>query len=216
MYCEKVYNVKPHGTYCLKCEKDYKSPSELKKHYDKVHMKSQKVCDKCGKSFASKYALATHIDIEHHGKHFKCTYADCDEVFKRKDQLNIHLMKHEGGAIFICSACNKNFYNWNHFENHVNPHGNICNYSYPKCGHMFLHNQDMYRHMDSCGVSEKQYKCQVGECLTKGKAFTTKLSLSQHMKSYHHMGDMNMCSICAFTTHDKNTFRKHMLKHEKK
>ena len=70
--------------------------------------------------------------------------------------------------------------------------------------------------MDSCGVSEKQYKCQVGECLTKGKAFTTELSLSQHMKSYHHMGDMNMCSICAFTTHDKNTFRKHILKHEKK
>ena len=83
------------------------------------------MCDKCGKSFASKYTLATHIDVEHHRKHFTCTYDDCDEVFKRKDQLSIHLMKHKGEATFICGACNKNFYHCNHFENHINSHSNV-------------------------------------------------------------------------------------------
>ena len=105
-----TYNVKPHGTYCLKFEKDYNSTSALKKHYDKVHMKDHKVCNKCGKSFALKYTLATRIDVEHHGKCFKCTYDDCDEQFKRKDQLSIHIMKHKGEATFVCSECNKNFY----------------------------------------------------------------------------------------------------------
>ena len=211
-----TYNVKPHGTYCLKFEKDYNSTSALKKHYDKVHMKDHKVCDKCGNSFALKYTLATHIDVEHHGKCFQCTYEDCDKQFKRKDQLSIHIMKHKGEATFVCSESNKNFYHRNHFENHVNLHGDICKYSCPKCGKMFLYNQDMYQHMDSCGVEEKQFKCQIGECLTKGKGFTTKLSLSQHMKSYHHIGDIMMCSICAYTTHNKNTYQKHKLKHEKK
>ena len=132
--CGSTYNVKPHGTYCLKCEKNFKNPSLLKKHYEKAHLKDQKLCDKCGKSFASKYTLATHIDVEHHGKHFTCTYDDCDEVFKRKDQLSIHLMKHKGEATFICGACNKNFYHCNHFENHVNSHSNVRKYSCPKCG----------------------------------------------------------------------------------
>ena len=68
---------------------------------------------------------------------------------------------------------------------------------------MFLYNQDMYRHMDSCGVTEKQFKCEIGECKVKGKTFTTELSLAHHMKSYHHLEDILMCSICGYTTHDK-------------
>ena len=34
------YNVKPHETFCLKCEKDFMSPLKLKKHYKKVHNKN--------------------------------------------------------------------------------------------------------------------------------------------------------------------------------
>ena len=81
---------------------------------------------------------------------------------------------------------------------------------------MFLYNQDMYRHMDLCGVMEKQFKCEIGECKVKGKAFTTELSLAHHRKSYHHLGDILMCSICGYSTHDKNNYHKHVLKHEKK
>ena len=63
-----TYNVKPHGTYCLKCENDFNSASHLKKHYEKVHLKDRKICDKCGKTFTYKYTLASHIKVEHHGK----------------------------------------------------------------------------------------------------------------------------------------------------
>ena len=54
--------------------------------------------------------LATHIDVEHHGKRFKCALNDCGEEFKRKDQLQIHEMKHKGKSKFICSVCQKNFF----------------------------------------------------------------------------------------------------------
>ena len=63
-----TYNVKPHGTYCLKCNKDFKNPLKLKQHYKKVHDADRKICDTCGKSFALKYTLATHINVEHQGK----------------------------------------------------------------------------------------------------------------------------------------------------
>ena len=75
---------------------------------------------------------------------------------------------------------------------------NIC----PKCETMFLYNQDCYRHLDSCSIKDKLYKCQVGECKSKDKGFTTEMGLAQHMESYHYMGDMLVCSVCAYTTHD--------------
>ena len=206
-----MYNVRLHGTYCLKCNKDFKDPLKLKKHYQKVHDKDRRICDTCGKSFTLKYTLATHIDIEHHGKRFKCPLKDCGEEFKRKDQLQILEMKHKGEAKFICSVCQQHFFHRNHFENHMNLHEGIRNYSCPKCVAMFLYNQDCYRHSDSCGVKDKLYKCQVGECQSKDKGFTMEMGLAQHMKSYHHMGDMLMCSVCAYTTHDQNNYRQHML-----
>ena len=39
------YNVKPHGTYCLKCNKDFKNPLKLKQHYKKVQDNDRKICD---------------------------------------------------------------------------------------------------------------------------------------------------------------------------
>ena len=45
--------------------------------------------------------------MAHEGKHFCCTYKNCDEKFVCKDDLSNHLLGHEGQFHFICHLCGK-------------------------------------------------------------------------------------------------------------
>ena len=92
----KTSYFKPHGTFCIPCNKDYRNLDKLIKHHEDFHEKNKLSCDHCDKMFTSKYTLKTHVEIEHDGKCFECMEPNCDEVFKRKDQLTFHHMKHKG------------------------------------------------------------------------------------------------------------------------
>ena len=89
----------------MKCEKDYSSITSLKKHLAAEHMGKQYTCDKCGKSFSSKYTLLNHIKMEHYGTRITCERENCDASFKRRDQYRVHLLKHDGKALFTCVEC---------------------------------------------------------------------------------------------------------------
>ena len=56
----------------MKCEKDYGSISGLKSHFAEEQMGKCYTCDKCSKSFSSKYTLGNHIKIEHDQDRIKC------------------------------------------------------------------------------------------------------------------------------------------------
>ena len=96
---------KPHGTYCLACNDKFSSRKELQDHYSKNHAEGTLKCETCFKPFTSKYTLQQHV--EHKGKRYKCTYNDCQEYFKCTDQLEVHIMKHEGKFKFECTICKK-------------------------------------------------------------------------------------------------------------
>ena len=123
----------------------------------------------CFKQFTSKYTLQQHVQVEHKDKMYACTYDDCKEDFKHKDQLEVHLMKHEGKFKFECTICKKGFYQKAHFTGHLNSYSDSRPHWCPKCGKQFLYQQDVGKHLDRCGIETKDFKCTLGEC--KGKKF---------------------------------------------
>ena len=63
------------------------------------------MCKQCGKEYGRPQTLRGHVKTVHEGFRFKCTKKDCNEEFIRKDQLNVHMLEHEGKFKFICSIC---------------------------------------------------------------------------------------------------------------
>ena len=96
-------------------------------------------CDKCGKSFSLKYTLSNHMKIEHDRNCITCEREDCNATFKRKDQYRVHLLKHDGKALFTCVECRNGFYNKMHFKSHIDSHANTRKHFCAKCGKMFLY-----------------------------------------------------------------------------
>ena len=104
-----IVELKPHGTFCLKCEKDFRSISMLKKHFAEKNTENHFTCDKCGVSYSSKYTLQNHISTEHEGTRITCKRPKCGMTFKCKDQYKTHILKHDGEAVFTCGECQRSF-----------------------------------------------------------------------------------------------------------
>ena len=157
----------------MKCEKDYGSITSFKKHFAAEHMGKWYTCDKCGKSFLSKYTLDNHIKIEHDGTRIKYERENCDATFKRRDQYRVHLLKHNGKALLTCVECGNGFYNKMHFKSHMDSHANNRKHSSPKCGKMFFYSHDVPKYLDICGVTKERFKCKIGTCKENPKGFKT-------------------------------------------
>ena len=206
-------SFKPHGTYCLSCNKDFAGKKELDEHFSKVHAEGKLKCEMCFKQFTSKYTLQQHVQVEHKGKRYACTYDDCREDFKCKDQLEVHLMKHEGKFKFECTICKKGFYQKAHFTGHLNSHLDSQPHWVSKCGKQFLYQQDVGKHLDRCGIETKDFECTLGECKGK-KFFMTKQQLRNHYKTYHKLGDPFVCDKCGYTTFYQHSYELHIQNHK--
>ena len=53
---------------------------------------SKYMCDKCEKSFGSKYKLKRHEQSQHNGIQFECNL--CKMFYTRKDNLKVHMTVH--------------------------------------------------------------------------------------------------------------------------
>ena len=161
--------------------------------------------------YSSKYTLSNHIKIEHDGDRIKCERENCDATFKRKDQYRVHLLKHDGEALFTCVECGIGFYNKTHFKSHANK----CNYPCPKCGKMLLYSHNVPKHLDICRVTETRFECQIGTCKENQKAFKTVANLHSHHKGYHKLGEKFICGECGFQIFHEAGYKHHMDNHEK-
>ena len=205
---------KPHGTFCTRCNKDFKNETALSQHFTKVHNKGRCICAQCGKSYSAIGTLKTHMEVEHGDKRFECTFEGCTSQFKRKDQLAVHIMQHEGTYKFTCNVCQKGFYVQTHLKSHMNSHLDHRPHKCPKCNTGFFSSSDLLRHLDRCGITEKKFSCKLGECENNNKMFKSKEGLTLHEKRFHHLGDKLICPVCGFETYYKAVMAQHDSKHK--
>ena len=212
MYNESDRCISRKTFKCKLCDKLFSSKQNLRKHIDARHTVCKFACKLCQKVYSRPQGLRSHVRSIHEGVHYKCTYQDCDESFKHKDQLNIHILGHQGKFMYICSICSHGYNHKGNFESHQNSHMEGKAYKCGKCnkwGTNYLQDLKCYLHV--CQV-ESNLKCPESGC---GGTFKCQAYLDQHIKNVHHKRIPFICPMCGeklwHGTSKKNHLKKHQL-----
>lgn len=98
-------NKNPVSTthYCMKCNKDFSTKTNLMRHMQTHDGSKPYQCIICGKSFTQNGSLKQHMRIHTGERPFQCT--ECNRGFTQGKSLTFHMRRHTGEKPFTCSAC---------------------------------------------------------------------------------------------------------------
>lgn len=101
-------------------------------------------CHQCGKSYATKSSLTTHLQSVHSDvKKFQCS--ECDKMFSRKCYLVVHRATHTGEKKYTCEECGKSFAQKSTLNTHKNLH--TSTHKCPECGKTFGRKGHLVKHL---------------------------------------------------------------------
>ena len=159
----------------------------VSRNIELLQTNTQKTCDICQKHFLNKSSLTRHIKTLHsenhkeqgHDKSYKCN--SCDKEYKTFDGLYIHLRCHNNEYKYICQHCGLQFQYKSMFDSHLAKHSeNKKPYKCNKCEKCFTHISNLSKHTKICGITTKDFSCDI--C---GKRFKTKRYQKVHLNSMH-------------------------------
>jgi hypothetical protein len=171
-------------------------------------------CEKCQKVFWKKTHLDSHMNT--HLSYGLNTCEICGKSYKHKIELNRHTRKvHLGDLPHKCSLCDKAFLTKHELKKHDMGHKNIRPYHCDKCNKSYITSFELNLHVRTVHEKklrhpkqkEKRFRCELCQ-----RGFTTRLILSEHMKT--HTGEKPfVCEVCGQTFKHKSSVTKHMLMH---
>ncbi|XP_029317628.1 LOW QUALITY PROTEIN: zinc finger protein ZFMSA12A-like [Cottoperca gobio] len=187
-------------TKCLKCEKVFELPNQLKTHM-KLHSFAY-CCTQCEKGFISPSGYYQHQRLHKRGRIFFCS--QCNKGFLCNYSLKQHVRLHEGPSN-LCTICGKSFSKAG-ITRHMQMHKGEKNYLCTTCGKSFLSSGELLLHTRS-HTGEMPYTCT--HC---GKGFSSKSHLNVHTRS--HTGERPyLCSECPKRFLTLNCLKRHTLSH---
>ncbi|XP_055639517.1 zinc finger protein ZFP2-like isoform X2 [Toxorhynchites rutilus septentrionalis] len=244
---------------CPHCPKAFKYTSTLKHHMRKTHAGWLKInkrresdlddsqkedqmrlhteessfkCEKCEKTFSSKYGLKIHDRIHTDERPYSCPY--CQNAFRYSSTLRDHVRAHTGERPYSCPHCPKAFSRPKTLTHHIQTHTGDRPYSCPHCPKTFIQSTAYKQHIRS-HKDERPYACTHCPAAFKNrktlrvhnrshtgwleskKQRISDLDASQkevHAPSVHHKGEKPFqCELCekAYTT--KSALTLHLRTH---
>ncbi|KAJ8951333.1 hypothetical protein NQ318_009267 [Aromia moschata] len=129
---------------CTKCEKSYKTLSNLNFHMKMHNEQLPFSCDICKKGFMRKEYLEAHVNNHKGLKNFGCTI--CDKKFVSQKNLDSHFKYHEGTVKKnSCNICGKTFSKG--FEEHLRVHNNLREFECEHCDMKFNTKGSLSKHV---------------------------------------------------------------------
>ncbi|XP_020587076.1 transcription factor IIIA isoform X2 [Phalaenopsis equestris] len=183
-----------------------------------ANQKVRHTCEECGASFWKPAHLVQHMRSHSVERPFACPVEDCYFIYRRKDHLNRHLLKHQG-KVFNCPVekCNRTFTFQGNMTRHVNEHHvdelpcegkkqHVC--EEPGCGKIFMFASKLKKHEDShLKVESLEIYCGEPQCM---KPFTNSECLKAHIQSCHRYVKCEKCG----TQQLRKNFKRHQRLHE--
>uniref|UniRef100_UPI00358E00E9 zinc finger protein 391-like isoform X2 n=1 Tax=Myxine glutinosa TaxID=7769 RepID=UPI00358E00E9 len=196
--------TREHPHRCSVCGKDFALKSHLKSHMTTHTGERPYKCSVCGKCFSKKDHLKTHMRIHTGERPYKCSV--CGKGFSIKLGLKTHMMNHTGERPYKCSVCGKGFSIKITLKRHMMSHTGERPFKCSVCGKRFSMKDHLKRHMRT-HTGERPYKCSI--C---GKCFSKKDHLKTHMRI--HTGERPYkCSVCGKGFSIKDHLKTHMMNH---
>ncbi|XP_066925806.1 zinc finger protein OZF-like [Clytia hemisphaerica] len=191
---------------CEKCPKTFASKYHLQRHIKVVHDKVKEFeCKECGKYFALKSDLRRHTQSVHEGlKSFQCV--ECGMAFGRTHHLKKHQLTHTGLKPFQCNECGKLFTDSYSLKMHKASHSGNKPHKCGECEKSFCYIGQLKLHIDITHKGLQLFKCQ--EC---GKSYSRKVDLTKHVDNIH-KGVVYPCKQCEKTFKNK----RNLILHQKK
>ena len=222
--CDKTYKYK--ASLCLHrrshtgeretcdiCQKSFRDPGDLKKHYG-IHTNEKKYqCDDCGMRFRLHSYMVSHVKRIHTDqsmieKKFKC--AKCWKCFEFRSQLNFHMQFHSDIYAYKCKHCAKPFKTIMSLKQHTKRMHERDNerIECQECGKFFTAKEGLRKHM-KYHTSGKRFKC--SQC---GMAYVYKSDLTRHIDRTHNKIPLKRytCNICGKQV---TGLKKHLESHDK-
>lgn len=133
---------------CTKCPERFAEYFRRQKHLVQVHGVAplQYKCKVCDKSFDRRYTLSRHMKRDHlEERDYQCEI--CTYRCFTKNELRVHMVKHNGERIFECSVCKKSYARKKTLKEHMRIHNNDRRFACAVCGQAFVQKCSLKGHL---------------------------------------------------------------------
>ncbi|XP_050441058.1 zinc finger protein 425-like isoform X2 [Adelges cooleyi] len=168
---------------CVQCPRKFRTRAAMQRHVDVVHLgRKDFQCPVCGKTFAERNTLKTHLLIHTDERPLVCH--ECGKRFRHVSKLNVHVrFVHKKEKNIKCPECGKMYCTGEQLRNHMRRHAGIREFVCQVCNKGFLTRKTMVEHATTVHGNARKYECSI--C---NRAFKAKRTLITHMKTHRVVG----------------------------
>ena len=157
-------------------------------------------CNKCTKTFTTKFSLRRHEIIHTGQKPFQCT--TCSKTFNAQSNLKTHIMFHKGTFPYHCQTCGKGVVSPYQLSIHERIHTGEKPYECKTCSRSFTLKSDLKNHQ-IIHTNEKPFQCN-----TCKKCFNQRQTLKRH-EIIHTNEKPYQCNTCKKCFNLRHVLKRH-------